>query len=70
MVTKNTLTDQESLELGVLTTKASLNEVGRLEDFWKRLFCQKVFHINADKGYQSKKNAEVFNKAKTKKLYS
>jgi IS5 family transposase len=51
--------DQEGLVLGVLTTKASRNEIANLEDVLDTADLPEGISLKADKGYQSKKNGEV-----------
>lgn len=52
--------------LGVLTTKASTNEVRNLEDVLDTADLPEDIPLKADKGYQSKKNAELLKKRKLK----
>lgn len=63
---KHHVTDNEGLVLGVLTTKASTNEVGNLEAVLDTADLPKNIPLKADKGYQSKKNAELLKKRKLK----
>ncbi len=62
---KHHVTDNEGLVLGVLTTKASVNEVGNLTAVLDTANLPENIPLKADKGYQSKKNAELL---KTRKL--
>ncbi len=62
---KHHITDNEGLVLGVLTTKASVNEIGNLEAVLDTANLPEDIPLKADKGYQSKKNAELL---KTRKL--
>ena len=63
---KHHVTDNQGLVLGVLTTKASTNEVGNLETVLNTADLPKDIPLKADKGYQSKKNAELLKKRKLK----
>ncbi len=63
---KHHLTDDQGLVLGVLTTKASTNEVGNLEDVLNTVDLPEHIPLKADKGYQSKKNAALLKKRKLK----
>ena len=45
--------------LGVVTTKASVNEISNLEEVLKSSDLPKGIALKADKGYQSEKNAEL-----------
>ena len=56
---KHHVTDNEGLVLGVLTTKASTNEVGNLEAVLDTADLPQGIPLKADKGYQSKKNAAL-----------
>lgn len=62
---KHHVTDEEGLVLGVLTTKASVNEIANLEEVLDTADLPSGIPIKADKGYQSAKNAELL---KTRKL--
>jgi transposase, IS5 family len=62
---KHHVTDLEGLVLGVLTTKAGLNEISNLEEVLSTADLPINIPVKADKGYQSKKNEELL---KTKKL--
>lgn len=48
--------------LGVLTTKASVNEVANLEQVLDTADLPKGIPLKADKGYQSKKNSKLLKK--------
>jgi len=61
---KHHVTDNEGLVLGVLTTKASTNEVGNLEAVLNTADLPEEIPLKADKGYQSKKNAALLKKTK------
>jgi len=58
---KHHVTDNEGLVLGVHTTTASTNEIANLEEVLKtvNVSLPKDIPLKADKGYRSKKNAEV-----------
>lgn len=53
---KHYVTDNEGLVLGVLTTKASTNEIANLEEVLDTADLPANIPLKADKGYQSKKN--------------
>lgn len=63
---KHHVTDQEGLVLGVLTTKASTNEISILEEVLDTADLPENIAVSGDKGYQSVKNAEVLKKKKLK----
>lgn len=63
---KHYVTDEEGLVLGVLTTKASTNEIANLDDVLDTAELPEHIPLKADKGYQSKKNEEVLKKRKLK----
>lgn len=63
---KHHVTDEEGLVLGVLTTKASTNEIGNLEEVLDTADLPEGIALKADKGYQSSKNAELLKKRKLK----
>ncbi len=63
---KHHLTDNEGLVLGVLTTKASTNEVGNLEAVLDTADLPQNISLKADKRYQSKKNATLLKERKLK----
>ncbi len=63
---KHYLTDEEGLVLGVLTTKASTNEISNLEQVLDVSDLPQDIPLKADKGYQSKKNAELLKERKLK----
>jgi IS5 family transposase len=60
------VTDQEGLVLGVLTTKASTNEIANLEDVLDTADLPEGIPLKADKGYQSKNNGKILEKRKLK----
>ena len=66
---KHHVTDNEGLVLGVLTTKASTNEIANLEEVLNTADLPKDIPLKADKGYQSKNNAEILEKKKSQKSY-
>ncbi len=65
---KHHVTDDEGLVLGVLTTTASKNEIANLEEVLEtvNIDLPKDIPLKADKGYQSKKNAELLKKRNLK----
>ncbi len=63
---KHYVTDEEGLVLGVVTTKASTNEVANLEEVLDAADLPENIPLKADKGYQSKKNEELLAKKKLK----
>ena len=63
---KHHVTDQEGLVLGVVTTKASTNEVSNLEEVLDTANLPEGIPIKADKGYQSQKNADLLKRKKLK----
>tara|TARA_R110002051_G_scaffold324641_1_gene422914 strand:+ start:9733 stop:10584 length:852 start_codon:yes stop_codon:yes gene_type:complete len=63
---KHHVTDNEGLVLGVLTTKASTNEIANLEAVLDTANLPEDIPLKADKGYQSKKNVELLKKRKLK----
>ena len=63
---KHHVTDNEGLVLGVLTTKASTNEIANLEDVLDTADLPEDIPLKADKGYQSKKNVTLLKKRKLK----
>jgi IS5 family transposase len=65
---KHHVTDNEGLVIGVLTTTASKNEIANLEDVLETVTIDlpKGIPLKADKGYQSKKNAELLKKRNLK----
>ena len=56
---KHHVTDDQGLVLGVLTTKASVNEIANLEQVLDTADLPKDIPLKADKGYQSKKNEAI-----------
>lgn len=56
---KHLVTNQEGLVLGVVTTKASVNEISNLEEVLNSADLPKHIPLKADKGYQSEKNNEI-----------
>ena len=63
---KHHVTDQEGLVLGVLTTKASTNEIANLEDVLDTADLPEGISLKADKGYQSMNNEKISEKRKLK----
>jgi len=63
---KHYVTDEEGLVLGVVTTKASINEVTNLEEVLDAADLPEGIPLKADKGYQSEKNGEILKKKKLK----
>jgi len=63
---KHHVTDDEGLVLGVLTTKASVNEIANLEEVLDTADLPENIPLKADKGYQSKKNEKLLKKRKLK----
>lgn len=63
---KHHVTDEEGLVLGVLTTKASTNEIANLEEVLDTADLPEGIPLKADKGYQSKRNGELLQKRKLK----
>jgi IS5 family transposase len=63
---KHHVTDLEGLVLGVVTTKASLNEISNLDQVLESAGLPKNIPLKADKGYQSKKNGEILKARKLK----
>lgn len=63
---KHYVTDQEGLVLGVVTTRASVNEISNLEEVLTSADLPKHISLKADKGYQSEKNAEILKQMKLK----
>jgi IS5 family transposase len=59
---KHHVTDDEGVIIGVLTTKASTNEIANLEEVLNTADLPKNIPLKADKGYQSKKNVELLKK--------
>lgn len=63
---KHHVTDEEGLVLGVLTTKASTNEISNLEEVLDTADLPEGIPLKADKGYQSKRNSKLLQKRKLK----
>lgn len=63
---KHHVTDNEGLILGVLTTKASVNEIANLEDILDTTDLPENIPLKADKGYQSEKNEKLLKERKLK----
>lgn len=62
---KHVVTNEEGLILGLVTTPANVNEISNLKTVLESADLPKGISLKADKGYQSKENAEVL---KIKKL--
>ena len=56
---KHHVTDEEGLVLGVVTTRASTNEISNLEEVLDTANLPEGIPLKADKGYQSEKNARL-----------
>jgi transposase, IS5 family len=63
---KHHVTDNEGLVLGVLTTKASVNEITNLEEVLDTADLPENIPLKADKGYQSEKNEKLLKERKLK----
>jgi len=63
---KHHVTDQEGLVLGVLTTKASTNEIANLEEVLDTADLPENIPLKADKGYKSQKNDILLKQKKLK----
>jgi len=63
---KHHVTDLEGLVLGVLTTKASTNEIANLEEVLNTADLPENIPLKADKGYQSQKNVALLKARKLK----
>lgn len=63
---KHHVTDDEGLVLGVLTTKASVNEIANLDQVLDTADLPKYIPLKADKGYQSDKNVAILKDRKLK----
>ena len=62
---KHHLTDEEGLVPGVVTTKASVNEIGNLSDLSGTVDLPEGIALKVDKGHPSEKNGQLL---KSKKL--
>ncbi len=62
---KHYVTDEEGMVLGVVSTKASVNEISNLEEVLDSADLPEGIPLKADKGYQSAKNSRLL---KSKKL--
>lgn len=56
---KHHVTDEQGLVIGLVTTKASVNEIGNLEEVLDSADLPKGIPLKGDKGYQSEKNQEL-----------
>lgn len=63
---KHYVTDEEGVILGVVTTKASVNEISNLEQVLDAADLPENIPLKADKGYQSEKNKELLERKKLK----
>lgn len=63
---KHYVTDEEGLVLGVVTTKASVNEISNLEQVLDEAELPENIPLKADKGYQSEKNEQLLKQRKLK----
>jgi IS5 family transposase len=63
---KHYVTDEEGLVLGVVTTKASTNEIANLEEVLDAADLPENIPLKADKGYQSEKNSALLKQRKLK----
>ena len=63
---KHHVTDNQGLVLGVVSTKASVNEISNLEQVLASADLPEHIALKADKGYQSAKNGELLKKLKLK----
>lgn len=63
---KHYVTDDEGLVLGVLTTKASTNEIANLEEVLDTADLPENIPLKADKGYKSVKNDQLLDQRKLK----
>jgi IS5 family transposase len=63
---KHCVTDNEGLILGVLTTKANVNEISNLEEVLDTADLPEGIALKADKGYQSEKNNKLLKDKKLK----
>ena len=59
---KHYVIDEEGLVLGVVTTKASTNEIANLEAVLDAVDLPKDISLKSDKGYQSAKNGALLKK--------
>jgi IS5 family transposase len=63
---KHYVTEEEGLVIGVVTTPANVNEISNLEEVLDSADLPEKIPLKADKGYQSKKNAELLKRKKLK----
>ncbi len=63
---KHHVTDEEGLVLGVVTTATNVNEISNLEEVLQRADLLENIPVKADKGYQSRKNADLVTKRNRK----
>lgn len=63
---KHYVTDEQGLVLGVVTTKASTNEIANLEEVLEAADLPENIPLKADKGYKSEKNDQLLKERKLK----
>ena len=63
---KHYVTDEEGLVLGVVTTKASVNEITNLDEVLDAADLPTGIALKGDKGYQSEKNNKALKRRKLK----
>lgn len=63
---KHHVTNNEGLVMGVVTTKASVNEISILDEVLDSAELPENIPLKADKGYQSEKNTNILKKRKLK----
>ena len=63
---KHYVTDEEGLVLGVVSTKASVNEGSNLQEVLASADLPEGIPLKGDKGYESERNASLLNKRKLK----
>lgn len=63
---KHYVTDDEGMVLGVVTTKASVNEISNFEEVLNAADLPEGISVKADKGYQSEKNKQLLKQKKLK----
>lgn len=63
---KHHVTNEEGLVLGIVTTKASVNEISNLDEVLDSAQLPENIALKADKGYQSEKNAAILKERKLK----
>lgn len=63
---KHYVTDEQGLVLGVVTTKASTNEIANLEEVLEAADLPENIPLKADKGYKTEKNDQLLKERKLK----